>query len=121
MKGIHNRKTCSLRAVIDCTRYSSLKKLVLVTGYVIRFIKNVRKRVKKQDDLVCEDVLTVSEYNAASHMWIKDEQLLMKEQDNYANLCASLRLFEDKDELLRLKGRFANTSLKQEEQHPAIL
>jgi hypothetical protein len=54
-------------------------------------------------------------------MWIKDEQLLMKEQDNYANLCASLRLFEDKDELLRLKGRFANTSLKQEEQHPVIL
>jgi hypothetical protein len=54
-------------------------------------------------------------------MWIKDEQLLMKEQDNYANLCASLRLFEDKDELLRLKGRFANTSLKHEEQHPVIL
>ncbi|CAB4007545.1 PREDICTED: uncharacterized protein LOC100197852 [Paramuricea clavata] len=120
-KGTPNNSRCSISAVIDCTRYSSLKKLVLVTGYVIRFIKNVRKRVKKQDDLVCEDVLTVSEYNAASHMWVKDEQLLMKEQDNYANLCASLRLFEDKDELLRLKGRFANTSLKHEEQHPVIL
>ena len=87
----------------------------------MRFINNLRKRVKKQDDLVCDDVLTVGEYTEALHMWIRDEQSLMKEQSNYINLCASLRLFEDKDELLRLKGRFANTSLKHEEQHPIIL
>ena len=120
-KGIHNCKISSLSAVIDCTCYSSLKKLVLTTGHMMHFINNLRKQVKKQDNLVCDDVLTVGEYNEALHMWIRDEQSLMKEQCNYINLCASLRLFEDKDELLQLKGRFANTSLKHQEQHPIIL
>ena len=45
----------------------------------------------------------------------------MKEQSNYTNLCASLRLFVDKDGLMRLRGRFANSSLVYEEQHPVIL
>ena len=45
----------------------------------------------------------------------------MKEQSNYTNLCATLRLFVDKDGLMRLRGRFANSSLVYEEQHPVIL
>ncbi|CAB3986889.1 Hypothetical predicted protein [Paramuricea clavata] len=80
------------------------------------------KRVRKVDgDIVNDSVLTVDEYNKALEMWIKEEQILMKEQANYTNLCASLRLFEDKVGLMRLKGRFANSSLEYEEQHPVIL
>ena len=33
---------CSLSDVIDCTRYSSLNKLIVTTGYVIRFLNNLR-------------------------------------------------------------------------------
>jgi hypothetical protein len=36
-------ETCSLSDVIDCTRYSLLNKLIVTTGYVIRFLKNLRK------------------------------------------------------------------------------
>jgi hypothetical protein len=112
---------CSLNTVIDCTRYSSLKKLIVTTGYVMRVINNLRKRVKKQSDVITDDVLKVDEYETALSMWIKDEQLVIKRQSNFRNLRASLNLFEDKDGSLRLKGRFANSSLKYEEQHPVLL
>ena len=54
-------------------------------------------------------------------MWIKEEQIVLKRQSTYNNMRASLNLFEDKDGLLRLKGRFANASLQYHEQHPVIL
>ena len=54
-------------------------------------------------------------------MWIKEEQIVMKEQSNCTDLCASLRLFEDNVGLMWLKGRFANSSLEYEEQHQVIL
>ncbi|CAB4006307.1 PREDICTED: uncharacterized protein LOC100197852 [Paramuricea clavata] len=114
-------ETCSLSDVIDCTRYSSLNKLVVTTGYVIRFLNNLRKRTKNHGNLITENVLTANEYEQALHMWIKEEQSLIKGQSNFANVCASLNLFEDKDGFLRLKGRFANSNLRYQDQHPMIL
>ena len=120
-KGTPNNSRCSISAVIDCTRYSSLRKLLLTTGYVMRFMNNLKKRVGKlHGDMVKDSVLTFDEYDEALKIWIKEEHLLMKEQSNYTNLCASLRLFVDKYGLMRLRGRFAN-SLVYEEQHPVIL
>ena len=119
-KGQDNQK-CSLSSVINSDRFSSLKKLILVTGYVLRFVNNLRKRVKKETNLITEDMITVTEYNEALIMWIKDEQFQLKQQDNYSKLEASLHLFEDKDGVLRLRGRFANASLQYEEQYPIIL
>ena len=121
-KGTPKNSKCSISAVIDCTRYSSLKKLLLTTGYVMRFVNNLRKRVGKlHGDMVKDSVLTFDEYDEALKIWIKEGHLLMKEQSNYTNLCASLRLFVDKYGLMRLRGRFANSSLVYEERHPVIL
>ena len=111
----------SLCSVIDCNKFSSLKKLIVTTGYVLRFIKNLRKRITKQENLITDDVLTVAEFNEALQLWIKDEQHLMKKQENYANIRSSLRLFESEDGLLRLQGRCANSSLQYQEQYPIIL
>ena len=68
----------SLCSVIDCNKFSSVKKLIVTTGYVLRFIKNLRKRITKQENLITDDVLTVVEFNEALQLWIKDEQHLMK-------------------------------------------
>jgi aminopeptidase N len=92
---------CSLNTVIDCTRYSSLKKLIVTTAYVMRFINNLRKRVKKQSNVITDVYLKVDEYETALSMWIKDEQLVIKRQSNFRNLRASLNLFEDKDGSIR--------------------
>ena len=47
-------KVCPLDTVIDCTRFSTLKRLVSVTGYVMRFIGNIRKRLEKRTDIITE-------------------------------------------------------------------
>jgi hypothetical protein len=54
-------ETCSLSDVIDCTRYSSLNKLIVTTGYVIRFLNNLRKRTKNHGNLITENVLTADD------------------------------------------------------------
>ena len=107
-------QTYSLKATIVCTRYSSIKKLIVVTGYVLRFTNNLLKKLKHQDDLITDDVITVPEYEHALLRWLKDEQLSLKLQANYANLRASLQLFEDSHGLIRLKGCFANSALEYE-------
>ena len=68
----------SLCSVIDCNKFSSLKKLIVTTGYMLRFIKNPRKRTTKQENLITDDMLTVAEFKEALQLWIKDEQHLMK-------------------------------------------
>ena len=112
---------CLLNAVIHCTRFSTLKKLVGVTGYVMRLIGNIRKRLQKRTDIITDEVLTVEEYESALARWIAKEQLIIKKQSNYGNVRASLNLFDDKAGLLRLKGRFANSKLRYEQQYPALL
>ena len=50
-RGTPNNR-CSISAAIDSTRYSSLKKLLPTTGYVMRFVNNLRKRVGKQHGII---------------------------------------------------------------------
>ena len=114
-------QTYSLEAIIDCILYSSLKKVIVVTGYVLRLTNNLIKKLKHHDDLITEDVITVPEFEHALFRWLKVEQLALKKPANYANLRSSMNLFEDNDGLLRLKGRFANPALEYEQQYPIIL
>ena len=81
---------CSLNTVIDCARFSTLKRLVSVTGYVMRFIGNIRKRLEKRTDIITDEVLTVEEYEEGLSRWIAEEQLMIKEKPNYGNVRASL-------------------------------
>lgn len=116
-------QACSINAVIDNNRFSSLKKLIIVTGYVLRFLNNLKKRVKQDKDsnVITDEMLTVDEYDDALRMWIKCEQSQLVQQDNHDKLKTSLQLFEDKNKILCLRGRFANTTLTFEEQYPIIL
>ena len=46
-KGMPNNSRCSISVVIDCTCYSSLKKMILTTGYVMRFVNNRNDILRK--------------------------------------------------------------------------
>ena len=74
-------KTCSLSDILDCTRYSSLNKLIVTTGYVMRFVNNLRKRTKNKGNFITDIILTAEEFDEALSMWIKEEQSLIKAQD----------------------------------------
>ena len=98
--GIHN--------LIDVSRFSTLSRLLAVTAYVLRFVKNLQNRTTKPDG-----PLSVQERQEAQRKWIQNSQALIYAAE-IANLrCNSstrltlvkqLRLFLDADGFLRCGG-----------------
>ena len=48
--------------IVVITKYGSLNKVIIITGYVLRFINNLKSSVKKKG-LCKADILQVNEYN----------------------------------------------------------
>ena len=109
-----------LNDIIDYNDYSSLRKLIMVTGYVFRFIANIKKKLSNEESDMNES-LSLEEYEDAQVYWIKQEQYRLKQQPNYAKLQASLKLYIDDRGLIRMRGRFGNSSVLDEQKYPIIL
>ena len=108
--------------LIDITRFSSLKKLIIVTGYVIRFVNNLKGTLKNDNaNVLLENTLTIDEYKNVLNLWIKMEQEILQRQTDFGKLKVSLKLFVNTLGLLRLKGRFENAAFDYDEKHPLIL
>ena len=108
----------TIHNVIDTTRFILLKKLVIVTAFVIRFVNNLKNN---NANGLLGNTLTIDEYNNALNLWIKTEQEILQRQTDFGKLKVSLKLFVDTLGLLRLKGRFENAALDYDEKHPLIL
>ena len=112
----------SFYKVIDVNRYSTLNRLIRVIGYVNRFINNLRHRIKKSViGIIMDPVLAISENEVSLNMVIKAEQTIMNSQSGFSKLKNSLKLFEDADGLLRLRGRFSNSTLDYNVKYPILL
>ena len=110
--------------VIDISRYSTLKKLLNVTAYVLRFIKIVMKQPKDKG------YPTVAEKHASQYQWILSSQRLMysKEIENIRSnskhrlpLVKQLRLFIDDKGFIRCGGRLHNAPLTEQARFPCLL
>ena len=65
--------------MIGIARFSSLKKFIIVTGYVIRFVNNLKGNLKNGNtDVLLENTLTTDEYKNALNLWIKAEQEVLQ-------------------------------------------
>ena len=53
--------------------YCSLNKVIVITGYPLRFKNNLKSSVKNKG-LWKEDILQVNEYNESLKLWTKREQ-----------------------------------------------
>ena len=112
----------TIHNVIDITRFSSLKKLIIVTGYIIPFVNNLKGTLKNDKaNILLENTLTIDEYNNELNLWIKTEQEILQRQTDFVKLKVSLKLFADTLGLLRLKGQFENAVLDYGEKHPLFL
>ena len=107
----------NIHKIIEITGYSRLKKLIMVTCYVLRFIKNTSNKVNKISEEINAD-----EYNIGLKLWINNEQSLLKLERNFDKLHKTLKLFDDHNKILHLKGHFENaTEMGGDEKHPIIL
>ena len=99
-----------------------MKKLIIVTGYLIRFVNNLKGTLKNDNaNVLLENTLTIDEYNNALNLWIKTEQGILQRQTDFGKSKVLLKLYVDTLGLLRLKGRFKNAALDYDEKHPLIL
>ena len=92
-----NSKPGGIGEAIDCTKFSSLDKLLRVTGYI-------KSRIDKSE-IILNDELSTDEINASRIIWLKYEQSFLVSESKFDKLKNSLKLFCDKDSIWRLKTR----------------
>ena len=116
-----------IHKIIDLSRYSTLTKLLHVTGYVLRFINNLRDSTARQTG-----TLSVTELNTAQFRWIFDCQQqqfpteiqhlkLNLRNKKYPPLVRQLQLFLDDKGYLRCGGRIHNAPVHNTTKFPYLL
>ena len=69
--------------VINLSRYSSFEKLINVTCFVFRFMKNFLYKMKKQNQCFKEESVSIEEREEAINRWIIHEQDCLRQQPNF--------------------------------------
>ena len=106
--------------VIECSRFSSINKLLNVTALVLRFM-NKLKGVISVGNISNSNCITAEERDRALKLWIKAEQAELMKEDRKHKLRNSLKLFDDNCGVSRLRGRFASSSMEYDVKHPMLL
>ena len=129
------RAVSDLSKIIDMERYSSLRKLLRVTAYVLRFINTIKKsreNKRPMHDLAVSEQLTIEEMKEAELLWIKsvqqqsfeDEILFVSSKNakySAPNYVKQFGLFLDGDHVLKCKGRLGNASIDLGSKNPILL
>ena len=68
--------------VLDCSKFSSVDKLLRITSYLVRFIFNLRTKQKNSNDYRSCD-LSTKEIVVSKEHWLKYEQLFIANSDKY--------------------------------------
>ena len=90
-----------LDRTIDDKRYNSPKTLLIVTCFVVRFKNNLLAKLRE---------ITTKEFDETEKHRVISEQKYLSDE-NFRQLKNNLDLFYDDLKILRLKGRFRNSSL----------
>ena len=111
----------SISAVIDSSSYSSYHRLLNVTVYVLRFINNLKARIKKDiDNIMCRRI-TVEEIKAVETLWLFDAQKGFRSLESFKKVEQSLGVYVDDDGLFRCRGRLGNAPVAEESKFPILL
>ena len=74
-------KVVGVGQVIDCCRFSSLGALLRITGYALRFIYNLKSKIKGQPDFR-EGEISVEEVDESKTLWVKMNNIFYKKTVN---------------------------------------
>ena len=88
--------------LIEIRKFSSIRMLFRVTAWVKRFCFNVRKRRKGDRK---SGTLSSKEIRQSENEWIMAAQGELKQDSNYQQLVSKFGLGEDREGLVRCKGR----------------
>ena len=75
-------KVAGVGDVVHCCRFSSLVALLKITCYALRFIYNLKSKIKGQSDFR-EGEVSVKEVDEDKKLWVKYEQYFIQKDSKY--------------------------------------
>ena len=127
---VNSKPILNLEAIIDCSRYSSLTRLLRVTALVFQFVRgfkqlNVDEPVCPHIQLVAED-LQHAELSWILHIQAKSfvkelEYLRGPGKQQTPTYVQQFGLFLDNKNVLKCKGRINNSTASLEAKNPILL
>ena len=105
-------------SVINCQRFSTWKRLLRVTAYVIRFCRNLRARsCREREDI---GSLNAEEIDRAEEHWVKKAQAGLSTKITKWEF-KTLSPFTDDKGIIRVGGRVDPALVSRDEKHAALL
>ena len=98
--------TCQgIGEALNCHDYSSFKKLLRVTSYILRFKANLLSKLRKEPAIFTDVELTTTELKESKKLWILYERNVIISKEKFTKIKNSLNLFYDENNFLRGKTR----------------
>ncbi|XP_072178137.1 uncharacterized protein [Diadema setosum] len=109
--------------VIDCAKFSSWRKLIRVTSYVLRFLRKLKAKCKGETDESEKDTdctLTPDDLQKGENFLIQKAQQSLKARVVKGELKA-LSPYTDETGIIRVGGRVDKAEMSFEMRHPVLL
>ena len=87
-----------IQQIIDINKYSSESKVYRITSWVLRFIRNRRKKVKIVENIQIEEIQEARKY------WIKSAQADLKRHPRFSHIAESLGV-KEVDGIMRIETK----------------
>lgn len=114
-----SRRKLNLECLISLERFGSLRRLIRVTSYVLRFVSNL-KLSKARKELILGEV-NQSELDQARELWYREVQRTVLEDKKFGQVKVSLQLYADEKGILRCGGRLENAPIPYAGRFPIFL
>ena len=107
---------------IDAKKYSSWRKLIRITAYVLKFVKRIRMKKKKTEEILEDNsnCLGPRELQETERYWIKNAQKDLHKRIQKGEL-TTLSPFTDSEGIIRVGGRADKATVSYESKHPTLL
>ena len=120
-----------LHKLIQIDNFSTVGRLLRVTAWVMRFLRNLMQRIGRETtgDLQMENKISRNveteldaiETSEALTMWIRHSQGLYENRKGFEQTRYALRLFKDSQGIWRCNGRLQNAELRYDSRYPILL
>ena len=109
-----------IQDLIDISRFNNYLKLLRITAYVIRFVNNLKQKVKKQSLNI--QFLQPTDIENAEFEWIRIAQKEVSSSKSYFNqLKIKFGVIFDNQNILRCGGRLKFSNLRENSKNPTLL
>ena len=110
-----------LNQLMDCKQYSSLHRLLRVSAYVLRFVEELKRRIKDKNEHRSPTPIGANELAHTETLWVKESQTCLTKDRNFACWKRQFGLFVDPEGLWRCGGRLSNANISYAAKHPILL